>query len=133
MMDFELKILSKRQTLVFILLMAGYYAWLGISIFSTDSAKSADASVAKLETALKKAKDENKPVFIDFWASWCKNCLQMERSTFKDAKVRQALSRFVVVKFQAEDPDNPKIKEILNEFKIMGLPGYVVLTPKKAK
>jgi thiol:disulfide interchange protein len=118
---------------VFIIIMAGYYAWLGISILRVDESASTADSIIKLETALRQAERENRPVFLDFWATWCKNCSRMESSTFQNPEVRKALSNFVVVKFQAEKPNRPDVKKILDEFKILGLPGYVVLRPTKGK
>ena len=118
---------------VFIIIMAGYYAWLGFSLLSTNSINSASDSISKLKTALATSQAENRPVFIDFWATWCKNCSQMEHSTFQDPSVEQALEKFVVVKFQAEKPNQPNVKKILDKFKIMGLPGYVILRPKSSQ
>lgn len=116
---------------VFIIIMAGYYAWLGFSLLSTDTANSAKDSISKLKTALATSQAKHRPVFIDFWATWCKNCSQMEHSTFQDSSVKQTLEKFVVVKFQAEDPNQPNVKQILDKFKIIGLPGYVILRPKQ--
>ena len=38
-------------------------------------------------------------------ASWCKNCLTMDQTTFKDAGVVKALDGYVKIKFPAEKPD----------------------------
>ncbi len=71
-----------------------------------------------------------KPVFIDFWATWCKNCIAMERSTFLEPDVKSAFENFVVVKYQAERPNDPPTKEVLDYFGVVGLPTYVVLMPR---
>jgi len=113
-----------------ILLFAAYYTYLGIILIPRDNAKEAETSFAKLENALLQAQAEKKPVFIDFWASWCKNCTQMERTTFKDPKVIKKLDSFIVVKFQAEKPNQPNVKKIMDRYKLIGLPGYVILKPK---
>jgi len=84
---------------------------------------------ARLAQALSQALKESKPVLIDFGASWCKNCLAMERTTFKEPSVQAALDRFVVLKFQAERPNTPEIKAVLDYYGVLGLPTYVVLTP----
>ena len=116
---------------VFILIIAGYYAWLGFSIISINSDVSAKDSIAELKRSLCESRETGTPIFIDFWATWCKNCSQMERSTFQDPAVKKALKKYLVVKFQAEDPNRSDVKKILDVFKIMGLPGYVILAPAK--
>jgi thiol:disulfide interchange protein DsbD len=68
-------------------------------------------------------------VLIDFWATWCKNCLTMDSTTFEDASVKAALDGYVKVKVQAEDPDAEPARSLLARFKAVGLPTYVVLRP----
>ena len=56
------------------------------------------------------ARREHKPVLIDMWATWCKNCLTMDKTTLEDPAVTAALAGYVKIKFQAEDPDDPRRK-----------------------
>jgi thiol:disulfide interchange protein len=128
---------------VIIVLAALYYGYLGLSLLQERSGASREAvasaqqeSVKKgwltsLEQALPAAKSEGKRVFIDFWASWCKNCLKMEKSTFVDPDVRRKLEPFVLVKVRAEDLKDPDVKATLDYFGVIGLPTYVILEPKK--
>ena len=129
----------KRGFAVFILVMAGYYAHLGYSLFSyrmpnTDGTeKAADTAVVSMgnfEKALQQALENKQSIFIDFWATWCKNCLAMDATTFKSAEVQQALSKFMVVKYQAEFPNQSPAKDVLDYFEAIGLPTYIVLTPR---
>jgi thioredoxin:protein disulfide reductase len=85
---------------------------------------------ASLDEGLAAARREQKPVLIDLWATWCKNCLAMDKTTFEDETVRQALSGYVKIKVQAEDPDDPNTKAIMQRFKAVGLPTYAILRPK---
>ena len=64
------------------------------------------------------------------WATWCKNCLTMDKTTLEDAAVKSALAGYVKIKFQAEDPDEPATRAIMQRFKAVGLPTYVILRPK---
>ena len=71
-----------------------------------------------------------KPVLIDMWATWCKNCLTMDKTTLKNEDVKAALDKYVRIKFQAEDPDEPPAKPVMQRFNAVGLPAYVILKPK---
>ncbi len=86
-----------------------------------------------LAEGLERAKQEGKPVFIDFWASWCKNCLTMDKTTFRNAAVKQKLDGYVKIKFQAEDLSASPTKEIMERFGVggLGLPVYVVARPNE--
>jgi thiol:disulfide interchange protein len=125
---------------VLILLFAGYYGHLSYKVFQADSQlralKSAPASQSQdiesnssLVSALQQARAQGKPLLIDFAASWCKNCVAMDATVFPAPEVKQRLSEFVVVRYNAEKPNESPAKEILNQFGVMGLPTYVVLLP----
>jgi thiol:disulfide interchange protein DsbD len=63
------------------------------------------------------------------WATWCKNCLTMDKITLVDPSVEQALDGYVKIKFQAEQPDDPPASDVMKRFKAVGLPAYVILKP----
>jgi thioredoxin:protein disulfide reductase len=67
------------------------------------------------------------------WATWCKNCLTMDKTTLEDPAVKSALANYVKVKFQAEDPDSPPAKPVMQKFEAVGLPTYVILRPKNTR
>ncbi len=128
---------------VFILGMAVYYGYLGVNLFrerafvNKQSASETGRSSASnlpwlhsLDEGLQKSRAENKPLFIDFWATWCKNCTVMEATTFRDPGVERLLANYVLVKYQAEKPDEPSTKRLLDRFGVVGLPVYIILAPK---
>ncbi len=116
---------------VLIVLFALYYAYLGVELLPRSGGEhSTEAAIAELEEGLQEALENDQLVFIDFWASWCKVCLQMNVTTFKDSDVIERLHDFKEIKFQAEKPGDPEIKAILDRYNLPGLPGYVILKPK---
>lgn len=83
--------------------------------------------MTSFNVALMLAEQRKEPVLVDFWASWCKNCLAMDKSTFKDPEVAKRLGSFIKVKIQAENMNDPAVKDVLDHFCVAGLPTYVVL------
>ncbi len=81
-------------------------------------------------SVLEGARTEGKPVFIDFWASWCKNCQAMDKTTFRDEAVKARLEGYAFVKYVAEDPTDPETKAVMEYFGVQGLPTFVVLKPR---
>jgi cytochrome c biogenesis protein CcdA len=125
---------------VFILLCAGYYFYVAWEIFDArrvDRGLVAAAANEQLEEGwtdsicdgLAMARDQGKPVLVDMWATWCKNCLAMDKSTFKDDQVVARLEDYVKVKFQAEDLDAPPARDLIRRFEGVGLPTYAILQP----
>ncbi|MGC2422901.1 MAG: DUF255 domain-containing protein [Nitrospirota bacterium] len=55
------------------------------------------------DDALVKARKENKFVMVDFFAQWCKWCKELDKTTYSDPKVAQAINAdFVPVKVDSE-------------------------------
>ena len=118
----------KNILAVFIALFGIYYLWIGISLMpgKFDSA----GEVASLQKALAEAKIKNQMVFVDFWASWCKNCAYMEKNVLASPQVKNKLVSYTVVKFQAENLKEPAVSAILQKYNIQGLPAFVILKEK---
>jgi thiol:disulfide interchange protein len=126
---------------VIILATAAYYGYEAYGIFANRWVDPNEVS-ASVEEMLKEgwhpsiaeglavARRERKPVLIDMWATWCKNCLVMDGTTLKDPAVQSALSGYVKVKFQAEDPDDEHVAKVMKALNSSGLPTYVILQPK---
>jgi len=83
-----------------------------------------------LSSALALAREAGTPVFIDFWASWCKNCKAMDKTTFKDEAVKARLEGYTFIKYVAEDPANENTLKVMEHFDVQGMPTFVVLGAK---
>lgn len=125
---------------VIILGTAVYYGYLAYGLFAnrwvdaTEVSSSVEEKLkagwhASLAEGLAVAEREGKPVLIDLWATWCKNCLTMDKTTLANPEVTEALSGYVKIKFQAEQPDESPAAEVMKRFKAVGLPAYAILKP----
>jgi cytochrome c biogenesis protein CcdA len=126
---------------VLILATAAYYGYEAYGLFAdrlvdpSAVTSSVDEQVKagwhrSLAEGLDTAAREGKPVIIDMWATWCKNCLTMDKTTLADPRVVGALDGYVKIKFQAEDLDQQPAKAMLQRFDGVGLPHYAILRPK---
>ncbi|HVW03491.1 MAG TPA: cytochrome c biogenesis protein CcdA [Vicinamibacterales bacterium] len=131
----------KQAMGVFILATAAYYGSLAYEGFANRWIDPASVSAgvqeklkegwhASLADGLETAKREHTLVLVDFWATWCKNCFVMDRTTLADPNVTAALKSYTKIKFQAESPDVSPAKELMQRIRAAGLPAYVVLRPR---
>jgi thiol:disulfide interchange protein DsbD len=77
--------------------------------------------------AREKAAAQGKPVVLDFGASWCKACKELEEHTFPAADVRREGARFVAVKVDGTDDEAPEYKALQAKYKVVGLPTVILL------
>ena len=81
-------------------------------------------SSEELERILQRAKAENKPVMLDYYADWCISCKEMEAITFTNPEVAKAMGRFVLV--QADVTINSlQSQALLKQFSLYGPPAIL--------
>jgi thiol:disulfide interchange protein DsbD len=78
-------------------------------------------NLAELDARITKAQANNQPVMLDFYADWCISCKEMEAYTFTDNKVKQTLSRFVLLQADVT-AQNEDDKQLLAKFNLIGPP-----------
>ena len=76
--------------------------------------------VYDLEQGLELAREQNKPVMVDFYADWCTVCKEIEAFTYTDDAVDEQLDRFVNIKVDIDRVDNRE--QIIERYQITGLP-----------
>ncbi len=80
------------------------------------------------EETLQEARNLKKPVIIDFYATWCTPCREIEEVTFHDtAVVKQADSDFVMIKVDVTKGGNPLHERLLEQYEVKGVPTIVFL------
>ena len=85
------------------------------------------SSINELKEVMKNSK---KPVMIDFWASWCVACEELEDITFKDKEVIKKLQNFTLIKIDVTK-NNEDDKALQKMFEIIGPPTLIFWDIKK--
>jgi len=120
---------------IIILIAAVYYAKLGYDLLPAGDLEQGRATYAEqtegdwfasFGPAVERARAEGKPIFIDFWAAWCKSCIKMDKTTFKDPQVVERLDDYVKLKLDADRKD-AATAYALDRFVEVGLPTYVII------
>jgi len=77
---------------------------------------------------LQEARQQGKPVIIDFSATWCTPCRELEDVTFHDpALVKQVGADFVMIKVDLTQKGNPVHQRLLSRYAVQGVPTVVFL------
>lgn len=85
------------------------------------------AWITSEEAGRAKAQTEGKPVIIDFGASWCTACKELEHETFPHGEVKKEAQRFVAIRVDATDDENTETVRLTKKYDVKGLPTVIML------
>lgn len=121
---------------IIVLGFAAYYGYLSYEGFV--SCRAADAGAVSFEEKKNQdvikisspadfsLADLKRPVLVDCWATWCKNCTAMDKTTLVDERVKRAMREKDVtfVKLQAEDIN--ELRKLPGFEGVKGLPAFLI-------
>ena len=89
-------------------------------------------SEVRFADVLAQAKRENKRVLVDFWATWCLACIQMNKTTLRDTRIGN-LMNYTFINYAVDMDNDPDGKELVEKYNIQAFPTYLILNPDGTK
>jgi thiol:disulfide interchange protein DsbD len=80
-----------------------------------------------LVAAKEQARRESRPMLIDFTATWCGACKELEKHTFADPAVQREASRYLALRIDATNDDEPAVQAVMKDLKVVGLPTVLLV------
>ncbi|OUT13693.1 cytochrome C biogenesis protein [Campylobacter concisus] len=96
----------------------------GLNLAKSDSALKFN-SVKNLYELNEVIKNSTKPVLVDFYADWCASCKEIEKITFKDSDVIDALANFALIRIDVTNGGSQN-DEMLRNFGLIDPPALLL-------
>ncbi|BCX79221.1 protein-disulfide reductase DsbD [Campylobacter sp. 19-13652] len=79
------------------------------------------SNLNELKNAIKSA---DGTVMVDFWASWCASCIELDEKTLSNPSVQASLERFVLIKADVS-ASGAASEEMMRAFEVVGPPALL--------
>jgi thiol:disulfide interchange protein DsbD len=76
--------------------------------------------------------EEEKPVFVYFYADWCPTCRELDGRTFRAKNIVETSKHFNMLKVNCTTPER-KSQALLRKYEVSGLPTLVLLDSKEER
>lgn len=107
----------KKHILSFLLLITAMGVW----------AQGIEFEHSSWKEIVQKAKEQNKPIFVDVYTSWCGPCKAMASTVFTKPEIGEKYNKgFVNVKIDAEKGEGI---DIAKKYKVSSYPTYLFINP----
>jgi thiol:disulfide interchange protein DsbD len=83
-----------------------------------------------VKEARAKAISSERPLIVDFGAAWCGACKELDKMTFSEAQVQREAGRFMAVRVDATNDEDPAVESAMSAFDVKGLPTVVIFDSK---
>ncbi len=106
---------------VLLLALASYFAYLSTNIKEDHLKFTYVKTSQELDKILA---NTTKPIMLDYWASWCVSCKELETITYADPKVQEFLKSYTLLKVDVTQ-NTKDDQELMKRFNIYGPPALV--------
>ena len=76
------------------------------------------------------AKRNQQPVFLDYYADWCADCVRMKKTTFRNKDVVDTLAKFVCLQVDVTNPNDPGPRALKQAYGVFGPPAMLFFNPE---